>query len=153
MDSLLRVLLEEEDKIIFEKFDNDIALEIGNIIVEKAKQNNKKIVVQICKNRHLIFHYSLEGTSPDNNEWVRRKMEIVHRFFHSSYYIGQKLKSENKTIEEKYLIDRKEYAPFGGAFPINVKGVGIVGAIAISGMSQKEDHEMVVNTLKEYLNI
>jgi uncharacterized protein (UPF0303 family) len=45
-----------------------------------------------------------------------------------------------------------DYAVVGGAFPILIKGVFIpLGCIIVSGLSQEDDHQMVVDTLDEYL--
>jgi uncharacterized protein (UPF0303 family) len=98
-----------------------------------------------------LFHASLAGTSADNDEWVKRKVRLVYRFEHSSFYMGQSLKSKGKSIEEAYLLSEKEYAPHGGCFPVIVKGTGMVGTITISGLPQEEDHKLVVQAIRNYL--
>jgi uncharacterized protein (UPF0303 family) len=103
------------------------------------------------RGQQQLFHASRPGASADNDEWVKRKVRLVYRFAHSSFYMGQLLKSMGKTIEEAYLIPESEYAPHGGCFPINIKGTGIVGTITISGLAQEDDHHLVVETIREYL--
>jgi uncharacterized protein (UPF0303 family) len=76
---------------------------------------------------------------------------VVNRFGHSSYYTGISLKNADQTIEGKYLLPESEYAAHGGAFPLIIKGVGVVGTITVSGLPQQEDHELVVSTLKRFL--
>ena len=39
----------------------------------------------------------------------------------------------------------------GGAFPIRVRGVGLVGTVTVSGLPQLEDHRLVVTTLERFL--
>lgn len=143
----------EEKELQFDYFNSSSALKIGLIIIEKAKKLSKPIAIDITKNYNKLFYYSFDGASPDNYEWIRRKNNVVNRFFRSSLYIGTKLKLINKTIEEKYLISSKEYAPFGGAFPIIIKNTGVVGTITVSGLSQDEDHDLVVESIKEYLKL
>jgi len=41
----------------------------------------------------------------------------------------------------------------GGAFPANVKGAGVVGVIAVSGLPSKDDHELVVAALSAHLGL
>ncbi|MDQ3007590.1 MAG: heme-binding protein, partial [Chloroflexota bacterium] len=68
-----------------------------------------------------------------------------------SFYMGQILKSKGKRIEEAYLVSESEYAPHGGCFPVIVKGTGMVGTITVSGLSQEEDHKLVVQAIRDYL--
>jgi uncharacterized protein (UPF0303 family) len=78
---------------------------------------------------------------------------VVNRFGHSSFYMGISLKSKGQTIEEKYLIPSSEFAAHGGAFPLIIRGVGVVGTITVSGLPQEEDHELVVTTLRKFLAV
>jgi len=95
--------------------------------------------------------FAMAGTSIDNGEWIKRKNNVVKRFGHSSYYMGISLQNAGQTIEEKYLISSSDYAAHGGAFPLIIRDVGVVGTITVSGLPQQEDHELVVTTLKQFL--
>lgn len=59
------------------------------------------------------------------------------RFRHSSFYMGRYCASQNKTLEEKYYVSEQEYAAHGGAFPLIIKDVGVVGTITVSGLAQE----------------
>ena len=76
---------------------------------------------------------------------------MVERFQHSSWYMGQYYQAKGKTIGQAAFVDEKQFAPYGGSFPITVKGTGVVGAISVSGLPQYEDHQLVVDTLTQYL--
>jgi uncharacterized protein (UPF0303 family) len=153
MDDLLQQLLQEEREIQFTKFNEDIAWNIGCLLVEQSKREGLPVTIDITRGEHQLFHASLQGTSPDNDEWIKRKVRLVYRFGHSSYYMGQLLKSKGKTIEEAYLISESQYAPHGGCFPVIVKDVGVIGTITVSGLPQEEDHKLVVRILRDYLAI
>ena len=152
MDDMLKQLLQEEQELQFTKFNEDVAWKLGSQLVETARSRNLPITVDITLGSHQLFHASLPGTSPDNDEWVKRKVRLVYRFGHSSFYMGQMLKSKGKTIEQSYLVSESEYAPHGGCFPIIVKDTGVVGTITISGLPQEEDHKLVVEALRTYLS-
>jgi len=151
MDDMQKQLLQEEQELQFAKFNEDVAWKLGSQLVELARNRNLPVTVDITRGTHQIFHAALRGTSPDNDEWVKRKVRLVYRFGHSSFYIGQLLKSKGRTIEETYLVSESEYAPHGGCFPIIVKDTGIVGTITVSGLPQEEDHKLVVQVLRDYL--
>lgn len=149
-DHLIEKLYKEEVELQFDSFSSNDSWEIGKRLVEKGS-NTKNITIDITRNRQQLFHFSFDGTSLDNDEWVIRKTNLVYRFAHSSYLIGQELKLNDITIEKKYLISEAEYAPHGGCFPIFLKGSGMIGTITVSGLTQAEDHEMVVNTIRDYI--
>ncbi len=151
MDDLLQHLLQEEQELQFTTFNEDIAWKIGCLIVEHSIREGLPVTVDITRGDHQLFHASLQGTSPDNDEWIKRKVRLVYRFGHSSYYMGQLLKSKGKTIEQAYLISESQYAPHGGCFPVIVKDVGVIGTITVSGLAQEEDHKLVVQVLRDFL--
>ena len=151
MEEILENLLQEEKELQFKSFNEETAWEIGNRLVERAIREELPITIDITRGAHQLFHASRPGTSADNDEWVKRKVRLVYRLGHSSFYAGQFLKNMGKTIEEVLLIPESEYAPHGGCFPVIVKGTGMVGTITVSGLAQEEDHRLVVETIREYL--
>ena len=151
MDEILEQLLLEEKQLQFVSFNEDTAWEIGCWVVEYATRNELPITVDIQRGEHQLFHASRPGTSADNDEWVKRKVRLVNRTGHSSFYIGQLLKSEGKSIEEMLLLPEGKFAPHGGCFPIIIKGTGAIGTITVSGLPQEEDHKVVVQAIKHHL--
>ena len=151
MDSILEQLLQEEHELQFASFNESMAWQIGSQLVERARNEGLPITIDITRGAHQLFHASMPGTSVDNDEWIKRKRRTVYRFGHSSLYMGQRLKSKGKSIEEAYLIPESKYAPHGGCFPILVKNTGMVGTITVSGLPQEEDHKLVVQAIREYL--
>jgi len=148
---LLKELLQQEEEIQFSRFTNEMAFTVGTALLEAAKSKGKPVTIDIARNGQQLFHYAMQGTSLDNDVWIQRKNNVVNRFGHSSFYMGISLQSKGQTIEEKYLISSSEYAAHGGAFPLIIQGVGVVGTITVSGLPQQEDHELVVTTLKQFL--
>ena len=57
------------------------------------------------------------------------------------------LKAEGKTLADLGALPERDYAVHGGAFPIFVRGAGCIGAVAVSGLPQREDHNRVVAAL------
>jgi uncharacterized protein (UPF0303 family) len=151
VDDILKQLLEEEQELQFNRFNEETAWQIGSQLVELAQSKDLAVAIDITRGTHQLFHASLPGTSPDNDEWIKRKVRLVYRFGHSSFYMGQLLKSKGKSIEQAYLISENEYGPHGGCFPVIVKGTGMVGTITVSGLPQEEDHKLVIQAIRGYL--
>jgi uncharacterized protein (UPF0303 family) len=148
---ILKVVAKQEKELQFAEFTNETALTLGLALIEKARRKEKGVTIDITRNRQQLFHYAFPGTSPDNDQWIIRKNRVVNYFHKSSYYLAIYLKSLGRTLEEKYFISSRDYAACGGAFPITIKKVGVVGTITVSGLADHEDHLMVVETIKEYL--
>ena len=151
MEDILKILLQEEQELQFTFFNETTAWQLGTQMVEHAMRENLPITIDITRGQHQLFHASMPGTAADNDEWVKRKVRLVNRFGHSSFYMGQMLKSKGKRIEESYLIPESEYAAHGGCFPIIVKGTGMVGTITVSGLPQEEDHKLVVESIRAFI--
>jgi len=50
-------------------------------------------------------------------------------------------------------LDLRDYSTHGGCFPVFLTGTGCVGTITVSGLPQREDHELVVSVLQQYLQL
>jgi len=151
MDDMLKQLLQEEQELQFTKFNEETAWQIGSQLVERARREGLPITIDITRKDHQLFHASLRGTSADNDEWIKRKVRLVYRFGHSSFYMGQLLKSKGKRIEEAYLVSESDYAPHGGCFPVIIKDTGMIGTITVSGLTQEDDHKLVVQAVRDCL--
>lgn len=141
----------EEHELVFDGFSNDDALALGLAIVDKARERRLSIAVDVERSGQRLFHFAAEGTSPDNDAWIERKKALVRRVFRSSYSVGLELRAKEKTIEEGMDLRAAEFAAHGGCFPIVVKGVGFVGTVTVSGLLQKDDHDLVVESIREFL--
>jgi uncharacterized protein (UPF0303 family) len=143
MDEILNQLLEQERELQFPAFDENTAWELGSAIVAEARARALPVAVDIRRGERQLFHASMEGASLNNDRWMERKTRTVNLVGHSSYYVAKLLESLGKTIAEKYYVSPQEYAAAGGCFPLIVRGTGMVGTAAVSGLTQEEDHRLV----------
>ena len=148
---LLQTLAQQEETLQFERFDNDAALAVGLWIVEEVRKRGKAVTVNITRNGQFLFHHAMTGATADQADWIRRKNQTVQRFCHSSYYMGISYKSRGSTFEDVKYLDDIEYAGHGGAFPLLIRGVGLVGTVSVSGLAQADDHALVVAALQAQL--
>jgi uncharacterized protein (UPF0303 family) len=143
----LEVIAKQEEELIFLKFDEEAAWELGVRLRELASTRHLPVVIEIKRWGQPLFYSALSGSTPDNAEWVRRKGNIVARFHRSSYAFGIALKETNSTLADKYELQVTDYASHGGSFPLKVAGAGIIGSVTVSGLPQRADHELVVEAL------
>ena len=149
--ALIGTLEEHERRLRLPGFDNDDAWRLGITLVELAAARRAPVTIDLRRGQQQLFHYALPGTNADNDAWIRRKTAVVDRFGSSSFLIGRRCVAEGSTFEEQFRLDRDRFAAHGGAFPILVKGVGMVGTVAVSGLPEADDHAMVVEGLERYL--
>ncbi|KAF9438500.1 hypothetical protein BGZ76_007483 [Entomortierella beljakovae] len=152
--ALLPKLLQDEDELQFTRFTNNDALQLGNRLVSLAQKRTpyKGISILITRSDMVLFQHSMEGTSSNNENWLRRKKNTVVRLQHSSYFVGRELLSKGLTdMEKTYFVSNADYACHGGGFPLLIKDVGCVGAIVVSGLKQDEDHALVTQGIREMI--
>ncbi len=147
----LRRVEAEERELVLDSFDHDDALELGLALVEKARGRKLPVAIDIERCGLRLFHAALPGAAPDNAHWIERKKRLVHRTYRSSYVTGLKLRIEQRTLAEALFLDEQDYAPHGGCVPVVVRGVGFVGTVTVSGLPQRDDHQLVVETLREHI--
>jgi uncharacterized protein (UPF0303 family) len=147
----LAEIAEQEKTLQFSRFTNDDAWTLGSAFVSAARERNLPIVVQIYRSGQVLFHAAMPGTTPDNDSWVARKIRVVTRFGHSSLFMGQKARDAGQSFEDYFDVSIEDYAFHGGGFPLTIKGVGVVGAIVVSGLPEVEDHDLVLEVVRAYL--
>jgi uncharacterized protein (UPF0303 family) len=144
---------EQERRLCLARFDNDTAWELGTRIRTLCESRSLALAIEVRMMRETVFFYAMQGTSPENADWVRRKRNTVELMQSSSYAVGRALALEGLTLEQKMGLPLRDYATHGGGFPIRVDGIGGVGAVTVSGAPQREDHAIVVAVLAELCGI
>ncbi|KAJ9273352.1 hypothetical protein DTO212C5_426 [Paecilomyces variotii] len=168
-------LQETSPSAIFPSFTATTAWSLGlalrSRILSLPDDQRKPALISIALNGpepHVIFQCATEpGTVPDNDHWVRRKRNAVLRWGSSTWLLRRKmvagLGGTEANVEaafvRKYALKSSnggdipdDYAIHGGGFPVRVKGVaGIVGVIVVSGLKQQDDHQVIVETVKAFI--
>jgi uncharacterized protein (UPF0303 family) len=147
----LEELAEQERRLQFDAFDDEAAWMLGSQMRRAAADRALPVAIQLRRNGRVVFHTALPGSAPDNDAWLERKTRVVDRYEKASYHVGEEAREAGGTFEERSRLDPDRYAAHGGAFPIRVKGTGVVGTAAVSGLPQVEDHAFVVEQIERYL--
>jgi uncharacterized protein (UPF0303 family) len=145
-EDLERIGLQERE-LVLPRLDAQVAWEIGSRLRAVAAERKLAIVIDVRRFGQPLFYAAMEGTTPDNVEWVRRKSNVVARFQRSSYAVGLKEKIKNETLLEMQGLPIADYATHGGSFPLAVVGASVIGSVTVSGLPQRADHELVIEAL------
>jgi uncharacterized protein (UPF0303 family) len=145
-EDLERIALQEKE-LILPHLDAETTWNLGSKLRAMAAERKLAVVIDIRRFGQPLFYAAMEGTTPDNVEWVRRKSNVVARFHRSSYTVGLQEKKKSQTIYESQGLSLADYATHGGSFPLSVEGAGIVGSVTVSGLPMRQDHELVIEAL------
>jgi uncharacterized protein (UPF0303 family) len=148
---LLAVLQEQERMLVFDRFDNGDAWNLGVRLREAGLAEGLPIVISIRRNGQRLFHAALPGSSSDNDSWADRKAAVVERYGHSSYLVGTEFRAGGKEFDTHARLDPGRFAAHGGSFPVLIRNVGCVGSITVSGLPQADDHALVVAAVEAFL--
>ena len=129
-EDLDRIALQERE-LVLPRLDADLVWQIGSKLREMGAQRRLAIVIDIRRFGQQLFYAAMDGTTPDNPEWVRRKGNFVARFHSSSYTAALNEKLKGKTVYETQGLALADYATHGGSFPIRIADAGGVGSITV----------------------
>ncbi|MGA2727057.1 MAG: heme-degrading domain-containing protein [Terracidiphilus sp.] len=145
-EDLERIALQERE-LQLPRLDAEIAWELGSSLRTMAAERRLAIVIDVRRFGQPLFYAAMDGTTPDNVEWVRRKSNVVARFHRSSYAVGLKERTKNESLLKSQGLPIADYATHGGSFPLAVAGAGVIGSATVSGLPERGDHELVIEAL------
>jgi len=140
-------IAQQERELVLPRLDAQTAWDLGSRLRALAAERGLAVVIDVRRFGQPLFYVAMDGTTPDNPEWVRRKSNVVARLHRSSYAVGLKEKLKNETLCESQGLPVADYATHGGSFPLTVAGAGVVGSVTVSGLPMRADHELVIEAL------
>jgi len=147
----IALVKKQEQELVLAEFDEKVAFKLGSAIRDRALAEGLALVVDIRTWDRQMFFAATAGTSADNAEWVRRKINSVRRFQRASYRLV--LERGEAPFSPQSGADPADYVIAGGGFPIRVKGAGIIGCLTISGLPGRSDHGVAVAALCDHLGL
>lgn len=153
LESDIAQLILQEERLRLVHFDEADAWTLGSRMRAAAAERKFPFVIDIQVAGRPLFYTALPGTTPDNPEWVRRKVNVVMRYHRSSYRFARELQQRGLTLGPDRGVDAMDHAAAGGGFPIHISGTGVVGSVTVSGVPQRDDHNFVAEMLCLHLGI
>jgi uncharacterized protein (UPF0303 family) len=152
LTALIGRLEEQERRLTFERFDHDDAWALGCLLVDLATGRELPIAVDIRRGPQQLFHAALPGSTADNDAWIQRKVRVVERYGAASYLVGRRLAARGQELDAGMGVNPADYAAHGGAFPVRIRHVGVIGVVTVSGLRQADDHALVVEAIEAHLS-
>ena len=143
-------LLEEEAVLKLASLTNTDALEIGEIAATLGKQRKLPIAIEVRIGEWIVFHASLEGSKPENDWWINRKVSVVMLKHHSTMFERVSAEERGADWHKENGVTDETHAIHGGALSL-ITEEGFKGILIISGLPQVEDHLLAVEVLTEFL--
>jgi uncharacterized protein (UPF0303 family) len=151
-DDLARIAAQER-ALVVDRFDPAAALDIGLRLKAIAEAQAVPVAIDIRLWDRQLFFFAMAGTTADNADWARRKSNCVRRYGRPSYVLMLRHQARGRGFGPDDNADPGEFAAHGGAFPIHVAGVGIIGSVTVSGAPSRDDHAFVVEALAQHLGL
>jgi uncharacterized protein (UPF0303 family) len=149
----IALIQKQEAALVFDAFDEAVAFAVGSAIRARALADNLPIVIDIRTFDRPLFYAAMPGSNASNPDWARRKTNVVKRFLKSSYRLVLEQQRPDRTFKPGDALDIADYVLAGGGFPVRVKGAGVIGAVAVSGLPERDDHGVVVDALCDHLGV
>ena len=150
-DALIAEIEAQEERLVFTRFRHEDAWALGSILVGFGRERGLTITIDITRGEQQLFHAALAGTAANNDDWAARKARTVRKYGVSSFLVGLRHRSSGTPFETRPWADNTLYAAHGGCFPITVKDSGVIGTVTVSGLTQAEDHALVVEAIELFL--
>ncbi len=150
-DDIARITLQEQ-RLRFASFDEAAAWKLGSAMRDTALARNLPFVIDIRTGIRPLFYAALPGSTAENADWVRRKVNTVYRFEAASYRISREYAQSGKAFDQSRGMNPLDFALAGGGFPIRIGSV-VAGVVTVSGVPQRDDHNFVVECLCDYLRM
>lgn len=145
-------LTEEQQALTLPRFDYATAWQLGARMQAEAASRQLPVAIEVTHGETVVFFTLLPGATPDNPDWTRRKRNVALRFHQSSLYMRLLCEQHGWDFAQRFRLSPDDFAASGGGVPIIVEGTGVVGAAAVSGLPDVEDHALVANALRHIRN-
>ena len=148
----LDIVKSQEEALVFQAFGHKEAIEIGLIILKLAEEKYHQSVAMSIEIDHTeVFACMMPGTTPENKDWIRRKVNTAKHTGVSTLNVC--LQAVYGGQRPAWLAKEAAYVACGGGWPVGVKGEDPFAYIMVSGLEHHLDHQIIVDALSAYLKI
>lgn len=140
-------VLQQECDMELDSFSAEDAFTLGMNVLDIAGEQSKSLVVSVRRNGKLLFYKAGPATVIDQDDRIRRKTNAVNLRGHSSFYLFLKYEGDEQAFCQANSVKAEDYALYGGCFPIKLRNKGMIGTVAVSGLTAEEEHMLCLNAI------
>src|SRR4051812_49742185 len=118
VQSDLDIIAEQERRLVFTQFDEEVAFAIGSHVRAAGRALGKGVAVGVTLWDRTMFYGVTDGATAANRAWVERKCNTVQLMMKSTYRIVLERGDKPRLFEDSWALDPAVYVIAGGAFPI-----------------------------------
>ena len=152
IDGVIALVEQQEHDLVFSTFTHDDAWRLGCLLVELAQERDLPVTVDIRRGTAAALPRRPPGDDAGQRQLGRAQGPG------GASGSGRRRTSSACAPRPRAPRSRRsttcrcsEFAAHGGAFPVRVRDVGIVGVVTVSGLPQADDHALVVEALTAHL--
>ncbi len=153
IEKYIGIVETQQNSLRFQEFTYTDAFSLGISVVERAKMfYEKPVAVRIDIDGVTVFYHLMEGTSLNNDWWMKKKLNGCMKTKESSFMNFLKIRASNRFDEFPWSKDEGSFALVGGCFPIVLLSGEQKGFLMVSGLPHPQDHQLMVDTLADVLD-
>src|SRR3954467_15556948 len=136
-------LLAQEAEARFQRFDLEMAIELGRRLLERGDRDRLPIACEVYVGERLAFRAALPGSNAENDRYLASKLKLARETGHPTLFTSRQYR--DRLAADSALRDerRASYGPYGGCIPLRTSDGAVAGYATVSGLSEQDDHAMV----------
>src|SRR5262245_16800316 len=151
-DPTLEEVEGQERRLVLPRADLASLYALGRRMADTALERELPLLIQVRLGDRVVFAAALPGSTALNARWAERKSRLAALFEQSSLRVRLVHERNEEDVPSRHALSVEDVADHGGAFPLRVDGVGVIGSVVVSGLPQLDDHAFVVEMLEAHLS-
>jgi uncharacterized protein (UPF0303 family) len=148
----LKIVLEQEERLLFGKFDREDVLALAESIIDLARNQYGHVSIRVVYDNITTFYYLMEGTTLNNDWWMAKKLNVCMKTGASSLLSALEFEHGGKECPQ-WAEEEGNYALVGGCIPIRLKDGEIKGYAMVSALEHQMDHQLIADAMAGMLGI
>lgn len=128
-----------------------MARSIGARTQELGEQRSLPIAIAVRLGGRTVFQVALDGSTPLNDAWLMKKIHVTETFHQSTLLVRAEHEASGKDFHGSHGGSPQYWAPAGGAVCLRDSTLTFRGVLAVSGLTQIEDHALCREALASFV--